>query len=229
MSGSNRNSVQRPRPKGLSAASVALLAATIAFGTTGCMLPVLSIIPSVIGLAQALYSSGSGTNSAQADADTKNQEAETPTQPADETNAPAPQLTAGNVCQMMALAHPDMVLVELRKNGSGAPEYRELHLLNSADEAHWTPVVGSDTARDGWIPAVNFLKMDFSPPLTAAIPNAGSCYLAYAPSAIDPTDSNQAAELKSHLGSEVGTFSWAGQVYEYTVARTPPPCLSPSS
>jgi len=128
----------------------------------------------------------------------------------------------------MALSHPDMVLVELRKNGAGTPEYRELHLQNSTNEAHWTPTVDSETGADGWLPAVNFLKMDFQPPLADSIPSSGSCYLAYAPLAIDPTDSYQAAELKSPAAGPVPTFSWGGRVYQYMVARTPP-CLSPSS
>ena len=219
MSGSDWKSVRRNRPKtGLSAALVAMLGAMV-LSTAGCMLPLLGAIPSVISMAHSLYTSGGKDD----DVATKDAEAEAATEP----SKPAPQLTPANVCQMMAIARPDMVLVELRKSG-GAPEYRELHLQNSADEAHWTPIVDSETGPDGWIPAVNFLKMDFQPPLTDAIPNAGSCYLAYAPLATDPNNPYQAAELKSGPGSSVSTFSWAGRVYQYTVAPTLP-CLSPTS
>lgn len=220
--GSDRKSFQRYKPKaGLSAALVATLAASIALGTAGCMLPLLGAIPSVISLAHSLYSS----SPSDPDADAKNQDPEPVT---GEASAPPPQLTAANVCQMMALARPDMVLVELRKNSAGAPEYRELHLQNSTDEAHWTPIVDSETGPDGWIPAVNFLKMDFQPPLTDSIPSSGSCYLAYAPLPIDPNNPDQAAELKSGAAGQVETFSWAGRVYQYTVARTLP-CLASSS
>ena len=219
MLGSDRKSVRRNAPKtSLSAALVAMLAA-MALSTAGCMLPLLGAIPSVISMAHSLYSSGGKDD----DIATKDAEAEAATEP----SKPAAQLTPANVCQMMAIARPDMVLVELRKSG-GAPEYRELHLQNSADEAHWTPIVDSETGPDGWIPAVNFLKMDFQPPLTDAIPNAGSCYLAYAPLATDPNNPYQAAELKSGPGSSVSTFSWAGRVYQYTVAPTLP-CLFPTS
>ena len=225
MSGSNWKSVQRPMPKaGQSAALVALLA-LIAFGSAGCILPFLSIIPSVISLAHTVYKAN---NSPENDADAKDQEAQQPTVEASEPTSPAPKLTSENLCQMMAIARPDMVLIELRKNSAGAPEYRELRLLNSADEAHWTPIVGNDTGPNGWLPAVNFLKMDFKPPLIDAIPDIGSCYLAYAPIALAPNDPNKAAELKSGLGGAVDTFSWAGQVYQYAVGRMPP-CLSPSS
>jgi hypothetical protein len=202
----------------------AMLAASMALGTAGCFLPFLGAIPSVISMAHSLYTSGSSTD----DAAAKDQEAETPTEEAS-TTTPPPKLTDANICQMMAIARPDLVLVELRKSSASAPEYRELHLQNSTDEAHWTPIVDSETGPDGWIPAVNFLKMDFQPPLTDAIPSTGSCYLAYAPIAIDPSNPYQVAELKSETAAgKVDTFSWAGRVYQYMVARTLP-CLSPSS
>jgi hypothetical protein len=211
MRGSEGKSVRGSRPIG--GTTVVLLAVAIALGVSGCFLPILTAIPSVIGLASSIYKSNTGTDS---DADSKTTLASS----TDPTKPPA-KLTDGNVCQMMAISHPDMVLVELRKNGSGAPEYRELHLLNSANEAHWTPVLATNSGADGWLPAVNFLKMDFNPPLTAEIPDAGTCYLAYIPAVIDPNNPNP-------VGSEVGTFSWEGRAYQFTVARTLP-CLSPSS
>ncbi len=221
MLGSDRKSFQRVRPRAsLSAALIALLAA-MTLSTAGCMLPLLGAIPSVISMAHSLYTSGKDD-----DADAKNQDPEPVTEA--DASKPAAPLTPGNVCQMMAIARPDMVLVELRRNGGGAPEYRELHLQNSTDEAHWTPIVDSETGPDGWLPAVNFLKMDFQPPLTDAIPNSGNCYLAYAPLAVDPSNPYQVAEFKSGHGGSMSTFSWAGRLYEYTVAPTLP-CLAPSS
>ena len=202
----------------------AILVAAIPFGAAGCVLPLLSMIPSAISLAHAAYTAGSGSKD---DAEAKNQEAETPTEEASATTPP-PQLTPANLCKMMSLTHPDVVLVELRKNSAGDPEYRDLHLQSSAEEAHWTPTVDSETGPDGWIPAVNFLKMNFQPPLANSIPDVGTSYLAYAPIAIDPNNPYQAAELKSETGNGMDTFFWQGRVYEYTVARTPP-CLSPSS
>ena len=220
--GSNWKTFLRAMPKASgSAVLAAILTTAMALGTAGCALPLLGIIPTAISLAHAAYKAGSTTD----DADAKNPDAEEPTE---EASKPPAQLTPGNLCQMMALSHPDMVLVELRKNGAGTPEYRELHLQNSTNEAHWTPTVDSETGADGWLPAVNFLKMDFQPPLADSIPSSGSCYLAYAPLAIDPTDSYQAAELKSPAAGPVPTFSWGGRVYQYMVARTPP-CLSPAS
>jgi hypothetical protein len=225
MPGSVGKSVQRTMPPtGLPAALVALLAAALACTTAGCFLPILTAIPSVINLAHSIIK---GNNPDDPDAvASSNPDAKDP--PAEEASKPAPQLTPGNMCQMMAIARPDMVLVELRKNSAGAPEYRELHLQNSADEAHWAPVVGTDTAADGWLPAVNFLKMDFNPPLTSEIPDTGTSYLAYAPSPPDANDPTQVAQIKPPPGSEVGTFSWGGRIFQYTVARNPP-CLAASS
>jgi hypothetical protein len=208
---------------GLPAAAVTLLAVAIAFGASGCFLPILTAIPSVIGLASAMYKGNSGTDN---DTDPRAQIANASTP--DSTSEPPANLTLGNLCQMMAISNPDMTLVELRKNGTGAPEYRELHLLNSTDEAHWTPTIGSETGPDGWLPAVNFLKMNFNPPLSPEIPDTGTCYLVYVPTAIDANNPSQSAGLNSPAAGDVGTFSWAGRVYQYTVARTPP-CLSPSS
>ena len=220
--GSNRKTFLHVIPKaGGSSVLVAILGAAMALCNAGCALPLLGVIPTAISLVHAAYKAGTTSD----DADAKNPDAQEPTE---EASKPPAQLTAANFCQMMALSHPEMVLVELRKNGAGAPEYRELHLQSSTDEAHWMPTVDSETGPDGWLPAVNFLKMGFQPPLADSIPSTGSCYLAYAPLAIDPTDSVQAAALTSGGAGQVPTFSWGGRVYQYAVARTPP-CLSPSS
>jgi hypothetical protein len=220
----NRHSVEPPlRKLGLSAALFAMLVGAMAVGTTGCVaLPVLSVIPSVISFAYNLSTKKSDGDNP----DANSQDTETTTADADST--PAKPLTSGEVCHLISLARPDLTVVELRKNGAGAPEYRELHLQSSADAALWTPVVNTDTGADGWRPAVNFLKMDFNPPLTDVIPDGGTCYLAYAPIAAGSNRPNQVAEFNSRDGDAAGAFSWAGRAYQYKVARTLP-CLSPSS
>jgi hypothetical protein len=199
-----------------------MLAGAIAVGTAGCAaLPALTAIPSLISLLHDMSTSKSGENGA----DKQNPDAEAE---AEEPSPPPPKLTVDNLCQMIAISRPDLVVVELRKGAAGAPEYRELRLVNSTDTATWTPIVESDTGPDGWRPAVNFLKMDFKPPLTAAIPDSGSCYMAYVPVVTDPNSPNQAAQLQSAFGGALGAFSWEGRMYQYTVAPTLP-CLSPSS
>ncbi len=111
--GSDRKSFLRSMPKaGGSAVLVAMLAAAIPFGSAGCFLPILGAIPSVISLAHAAYTAGSKD-----DADAKAQDPE----PTEEASKPPPQLTPGSVCQMMAITHPDTVLVELRKKQRNRP------------------------------------------------------------------------------------------------------------
>jgi hypothetical protein len=199
-----------------------MLASAMAVGISGCVaLPVLSLIPSV---ASFVYNAATRKDG-DSDADAKNPDPE----PTEEASKPAPKLTAENVCHMMALVRPDLMVVELRKSAAGAPEYRELRLLkNSAEDARWTPVVDTDTGPDGWRPAVNFLKMDFNPPLTDVIPSTGSCYLAYVPIGGDSNNPQQAEEFKSAPGDAAGAFSWQGQAYQYKVERTLP-CLASSS
>ncbi len=224
-----RYSVQRPIPKfGLSAAFAAMLAGALAVGTSGCAaLPFLSVIPSVISFA---YNASTKKSDSDTDTAAKDQDAETSTAETDtDSNKPPPKLTSENVCHLLALARPDLMVVELRKNTSGAPEYRELRLQpGSTDGARWNPVVDNDTGPNGWRPAVNFLKMGFNPPLSDVIPDNGTCYLAYAPVSAGPDGLNQVAEFKSDSGDAAGAFSWDGRAYQYKVARTLP-CLSPSS
>ena len=206
-----------------STAFLAMLAGALAVSMTGCVaLPFLGAIPSV---ASFIYNSATGKSDNNGDADAKNQDQDA--QPATEEANKAP-LTPDNICHLMALARPDLILVELRKNTSGAPEYRELRLQAGAEDARWTPVVDSDGGPDGWRPAVNFLKMDFKPALTEVIPDSGTCYLAYAPLAIDPTNPTQPVEAKSAPGTAAGDFAWEGREYQYRVEPTLP-CLSPSS
>ncbi len=228
MAGFERNSAKpEMRARGLWAALGTLLAVALAIGASGCVaLPALGAIPSLISMIHELGSSKSGdagnppTLPGGDTAETEEADAE----PA----APPPKLTEGNVCQMLAISHPGLVAVELRKGSSGAPEYRELQLVNSTDTATWTPIVTGETGADGWRPAVNFLKMDFRPPLVNAIPGSGSSYLAYVPVAAQSGDPEQEAKLQASFGGAAGAFTWDGRVYAYTVASTLP-CLSPDS
>jgi hypothetical protein len=234
MSKTKRDSGRRQVPTfGLSTALFALLLGAITVTTTGCVLPVLGLIPSVLSLAYNVVSRKGDT--AQTDAAAKDQEAVLPStdsnitnvSSSDATSTPA-KPTALNACHLMALARPDLMVVELRKNTAGVPEYRELHLITSPENARWTPVVDSETDPTGWRPAVNFLKMDFKPALTDVIPNSGSCYLAYIPLAPAADGSIQATSFNSAPGDAAGAFSWNGQSYQYKVDRTLP-CLTPDS
>jgi hypothetical protein len=204
-----------------SAPLLVLLAAAMSIGCAGCMLPLLSAIPSLFSLAHEAATA----KSADEDAAAKDRSGDPVS--ADAT-PPPPPLTPDNVCQLMALARPDLVVAEFRKDSTGAPEYRDLRMQTSTESARWTPEVDSGTDAGGWRPAVNFLKMNFQPPLANAIPDSGTCYLAYSP--IEPADSNAAAasQPKPSYADSVGAFSWGGRTYQYTVARSLP-CLDPAS
>ncbi|MGH7813875.1 MAG: hypothetical protein ACREQI_07720 [Candidatus Binataceae bacterium] len=199
-----------------------LFCMALAVGASGCVaaLPVLSAIPSAISL---VYDAFSGKSGADSGADAKPQDAGAP---AVDANAAAQKLTPQNFCHMLALERPNLVVAQLRKGAAGAPEYRELHLVKSADGAHWSPIAGGETGPSGWRPAVNFEQMNFNPPLTGLIPPSGTAYLAYVPTKIASDDPVDAAGLKAKLGNAAGEFSWNGRIYEFTVARTLP-CLSP--
>ena len=210
---------------GLSTALLAMLSASIAVGTSGCLaLPFLSAIPSAVSFVYNVATDKKTDDSA--DADAKDQDATPATADA---STPPGKLTADNICHLMALARPDLIVVELRKDAVGAPEYRELRLQpNSAEAAQWLPVVDSDTGPEGWRAAINFLKMDFKPALTDVIPDNGTCYLAYAPVVLYPNNPAPPVELKAGPGNASGDFDWEGREYQYRVERTLP-CLSPSS
>jgi hypothetical protein len=212
---------------GLSAALVAMLTA-MTVATSGCVaLPLLSAIPSAVSF---IYNVSTGKSDSNSDTDTDAKNADQDATPAtEEASKPPAKLTDDNICHLMALARPDLIVVELRKNAAGAPEYRELRLQpNSPEDARWTPVVDSDTGPEGWRAAVNFLKMNFKPALTDVIPDSGSCYLAYAPLAINPNNPVLPPEVKAAPGEAAGDFDWEGREYQYRVERTLS-CLSPSS
>ena len=130
-------------------------------------------------------------------------------------------------CAYLPLQSPGVI--ELRADASGAPEYRELHLYSSSDGTRWMPVVDKDTGNDGWRPAVNFLKMSFSPPLTGAVTDSQKSYLAYAPSEpVSASENDQLSALTSNFGVPAGSFNWNGRAYHYSVTHALP-CYPPPS
>ena len=138
-----------------------------------------------------------------------------------------PSEARGESCEEFEMETPGVI--ELRKDASGGAEYRELRLNGSSNAGQWIAMDTDDTARGGWRPAVNFLQMNFTPPLQNAIPESGSNYLAYA-----ATDYRSAAEedrlvtLTTNFGTSVGTFIWNGRQYEYAITHELP-CFPPPS
>ena len=110
-------------------------------------------------------------------------------------------------------------VIEMRAGSDGTSEYRELRLADSEDGARWMPVVDNDTGADGWRPAVNFLQMNFTPPLAAT----RSRYVAYTPADVDSPDARtQAYTFSEMFGAPVGTFVSNDHLYNYSLPPTLP-------
>jgi len=134
-------------------------------------------------------------------------------------------MNSGDACNQLEVEVPDVI--ELRRSMSGAPEYRELEISDSLAQRQWLPLADSETTPDGWRPAVNFLQMDFAPPLGAVVPESASSFLAYTPSkVITAADGDRLTAMSSNFGKPVGTFTWNGNYYHYVVTSTLP-CFPP--
>ena len=107
MSTGNRHSVGRRTPKfkfSLSAALLAMLAATTAVGTAGCALPLLGVIPSVVGLLFDVSSKKSDDTATAA----KDGDVQVTTGLNDnDSNSSKSKMTPAMDCHLLALARPD--------------------------------------------------------------------------------------------------------------------------
>jgi hypothetical protein len=111
---------------------------------------------------------------------------------------------------------PKLGMIELRRNASGAPEYRDMGLDRSSEDLKWVPITDATTDTQGWRPAVNFTNMEFQPRLAPAIPSRGDRYLAYAPHSPKTQAEQQGHEsFGDCFGEPVGTFRWNGRLYDY--------------
>ena len=134
-------------------------------------------------------------------------------------------MNSGDSCNQLEVEVPDVI--ELRRSAAGTPEYRELQISDTLAERQWLPLADSETTPDGWRPAVNFLQMNFTPPLGAIVPESASSFLAYTPSkVITAADGDRLTAMTSNFGKPVGTFTWNGNYYHYVVTSTLP-CFPP--
>jgi len=134
-------------------------------------------------------------------------------------------MNSGDACNQLEVEVPDVI--ELRRGAAGAPEYRELQISETLAERQWLPLSDSETTPDGWRPAVNFLQMNFTPPLGAVVPESSSSFLAYTPSkVITAADGDRLTAMSSNFGKPTGTFTWNGNYYHYVVTSTLP-CFPP--
>ncbi|HYL58693.1 MAG TPA: hypothetical protein VEU51_07470 [Candidatus Acidoferrales bacterium] len=198
-----------------------MIAAAAVAGISGCMLAAAQLAPVALHAAEevgsgvlhvaehAIISSHEGTEQARKEDDRDFND----------------KMSNGDSCDQLELQVPGVV--ELRKSTDGIPSYRELRLNGSVEEAHWAPLVENGMDANGWRPAVNFMQMEFAPPLVGAFPDKGSNYLAYAPSdPISAADENRLVSLTMNFAKAAGTFKYSGRVYDYAVTSTLP-CFPP--
>jgi hypothetical protein len=134
-------------------------------------------------------------------------------------------MNSGDACNQLEVEVPDVI--ELRRSAGGSPEYRELEISESVDQRQWAPIADGETTGDGWRPAVNFLQMNFTPPLGAVVPESASSFLAYTPSkVITAADGDRLTAMSTNFGKPVGTFTWNGNYYHYVVTSSLP-CFPP--
>jgi hypothetical protein len=198
----------------------AMLAVAVAAGLSGCWLAAAQLAPVAVSAAEDV---GAGVVHATAGAvGMARGESE---RAKDETRAREDAMHSEDSCEQLEVEVPGVI--ELRKGAGGAPEYRELQLSDSAEEWQWTPITYGDPAGGGWRPAVNFLQLNFAPPLGGLAAPATSNFLAYAPSQyVSAADNDRMVAMTTNFGKPAGTFTWAGRQYHYVVTRTLP-CFPP--
>jgi hypothetical protein len=199
---------------------VAILAAAMTVGISGCWMAAAQFAPIAAQAAETVSEGAVGLASGVGSAAHAQEIAAKK-----EADARESAMNSGDNCNQLEIEVPGVI--ELRRSASGAPEYRELEIADFVDQRQWAAIKDSETTPDGWRPAVNFLQMNFSPPLGAVIPENASSFLAYAPSRyVTTADSDRLTAMTSNFGKPVGTFTWNGQYYHYVVTSTLP-CFPP--
>jgi hypothetical protein len=192
----------------------------LAIGSCGCWAAALQLAPLGIGAVEAV---GSGAVQL-AEAATISSHSKSKND-ADEDHPNEDEVDREERCDELELEIPGVV--QIRKSTTGAPQYRELRLGGSPDEPQWAPVLDKDTGPGGWQTAVNFMQMNFTPPLSGALPETGAGYLAYAASEPQSdVERDRLVALTVNFGSGTGTFTWNGRGYQYVVKKKLP-CFPP--
>jgi hypothetical protein len=199
---------------------VAIIAAAGSIALSGCWMAAAQLLPLATSAAENVgadaveLASGVGASThQQATLEKKEKEAHDAAMNSDDE------------CNQLEVEVPGVI--ELRRSAAGTPEYRELQLSEANDQPQWMPMADSETTPDGWRPAVNFLEMNFTPPLGAVVPETSSNFLAYSPSKlISAADDDRLTAMTSNFGKPVGTFTWKGNYYHYVVTSSLP-CFPP--
>jgi hypothetical protein len=208
------------RQKQIRSALIAAIATAMAVALCGCWMAAAQLAPMAAGAAENVgadaveLASGVG-------ASTHRQEVLEKKEKEAHDNA----MNSDDACEQLEVQVPGVI--ELRRSAAGPPEYRELQLSDASEQPRWEPMADSETTAQGWRPAVNFLEMNFTPPLGAVVPESSSNFLAYAPSKfVTEADGDRLTAMTSNFGKPAGTFMWKGNYYHYVVTSSLP-CFPP--
>ncbi len=203
-------SSDRLRPS-LSRISLVVFGAVLGIGVCGCW---LAVLPLAIDVAEDAGSAvASVTINAVASAHQESGKSD------DQDHTGEDEMDREDRCEQLQVEVPGVI--ELRKSAAGAAEYRELQLGGSLARPQWTAMVDQDANAGGWRPAVDFLRMNFTPPL-GPIPDAGSDYLAYRLMRSESSAEVEFAPLTVNFGKTEGTFRWNGNLYQFALGHTLP-------
>jgi len=187
--------------------------AALAIGVGGCWAAALQLAPIGLQVAETIGSGAAHLVEGAAMASHQGK--------ADQNGQLGDEVDREDRCDELEIEVPGVI--ELRKSAARSPEYREIRLGGGPDESVWAPMLDHDTAAGGWRPAVNFLQMNFAPPLAGAVPDTGTVFLAYAPT--EPTTSVERDLLVSmtvNFGAAIGSFNWNGRSYQYSLVHKLP-------
>src|SRR5208337_3003214 len=147
----------------LCASLLAIFAAAVSVALSGCWMAAAQFAPLAANLAEDV--GGGALELAAGVGASTHAEATRAREEEDERQS---AMNSGDNCDQLEVEVPDVI--ELRRSATGAPEYRELEISDSLAQRQWLPLTDRETTPDGWQPAVNFLQMNFSPPLGAVVP-----------------------------------------------------------
>jgi hypothetical protein len=188
-----------------------VLIAVIASGTYGCWMAAAELAPYAIGAAEglgsgAVYAASGMTGLAKGKHATDDQD----------------NMDVGEqgACDQLQQDVPGVI--EVRMSDAGHYEYREMRLGGTTDQSQWIAYTDTGTAAGGWRPAVNFMQMNFTPPLTSALSDDYFNYIAYAPAPSSKTEDDLNSSMDINFGKTVGTFTWYGRQYNYAVTHELP-------
>lgn len=186
----------------------------ITIGTSGCWYAAIQYAPVALGMAAQL---GAGAVHLTAGLVGATHGSFAP----DDTRPGENELDRAERCRRLVVVAPGVI--ELRQRADGVAEYRGLETAAISEEMHWKPIIEFDSDASGWRPAANYLRMNFTPPLTEILAKDEMTFLAYAPAESKSMEErDRLVALINNFGGALGSFDSDGRLYAYSVTRTLP-------